>query len=69
MDQDGRCRDTFSHAVVGAYARAHTKASLDPHVAVHLLFASCETRRAVGGRAVATDRIGALVYRERRSRC
>ena len=33
------------------------------------LVASCETGRAVGGRAAATDRIGALVSRGRRRRC
>ena len=32
------------------------------------LVASCETGRAVRGRAAATDRIGAVVSRGRRSR-
>jgi hypothetical protein len=35
----------------------------------HLLVASCETGRAVGGRAAATDRLAALVSRERRISC
>ena len=45
------------------------KAGALPIGASDLLFASCETGRAVGDRAAATDRIGALVSRGRRRRC
>jgi hypothetical protein len=45
------------------------KASVDPHRATHLLFATCETRRVTAAAVVVTVERRLLLSRRRRSRC
>jgi hypothetical protein len=47
-----------------SFARVGAQRTSLGHGLTPLRFASCETGRAVGGRAAATDRLGALVSRE-----
>jgi hypothetical protein len=45
-------------------ARTRTKASLDPRVTAHLLFANLETRSVGGDRAAVDDRLGLALWYE-----